>query len=340
MPDYTTDDYTTDDYLIVSQSPMATVMAQDKAMHFDSADDAAVWFARELDDIKAKTYDRQYPELNALRIFPVSSNVNPGAETTTYYAFDVAGMAEFIADYSDDLPRADVFGDPQTINIRGIGDSYQYSIQDLRASRFSGKSLDARRGEAARKLIDRLINRVAWCGDAKRGLRGILSSDNYVPIWTPALNAAGTSTKFADKTPDEILLDFSNALQYMSAQTNGVEVPDTIAIDQATYIYLSTTPRSTLSDTTILKWLENNLPGIKFEQAGELQGTSEYNPYTGQNVMVIYKNHPDKLEIEVPLMFNQLPVEPRNLAFVINCEARIAGAIIYYPFSLLIVPGV
>ena len=335
-----TKEITTEDYLAIRQSPALSGLAQDEGMRFDSAEDAAVWFAGELDDVKAKTYDRVYPELNALRIFPVSSSVNPGAETTTYYAYDITGMADFIANYSDDLPRADVFGEPQTINIRPIGSSYQYSIQDIRASRFSGKSLDDRRGEAARKFIDRLINRVAWCGDKARGLRGILSDDNQVPVWTPALNAAGTSTKFTDKTPDEILKDFSEALQHMSSVTNGVEVPDTIAIDQATYIYLSTTPRSTLSDTTILKWLEANLPGIKFERAGELQGTSEYNPFAGQNVMVIYKNDPDKLEIEIPQMFNQLPPEARNLAFVINCEARIAGAIIYYPFSLLIVPGI
>lgn len=333
------DNIMTDDFLAVRQSSALAGLAQDKTMRFDNADDAAVWFARELDDVKAKTYDRQYPELNALRIFPVASSVNPGAETSTYYAYDITGMADFIADYSDDLPRADVFGKPQIINIRSIGSSYQFSTQDIRASRFSGKSLDARRGEAARKFIDRLINRIAWCGDKKRGLRGILSSDNNVPIWTPPLNAKGT-TKLTDCTPDEILAVFSGALQYMSAQTNGVEVPDTIALDQATYIYLATTPRSPLSDTTILKWLGDNLPDITFERAGELQATSDYNPFTGQNVMVIYKNDPEKLEIEIPLMFNQLPAEARNLAFIINCEARIAGAVIYYPFSLLIVPGV
>lgn len=330
----------TEDYLTLQQSPALKGIVNDPGTRFDSAEDAVVWFARELDEVKAKTYDRIYPELNALRIFPVSSSVNPGAETITYYAYDITGMADFISDYSDDLPRADVFGEPQTVNIRPIGSSYQFSTQDIRASRYSGKSLDVRRGEAARKFIDRLINRIAWCGDEKRGLRGVLSANNNVPIWTPKLNAAGTSTRFIYKTPDEILADFSNALQYMSQTTNGVEVPDTIAIDQATYIYLATTPRSTLSDTTILKWLEDNLPGITFERAGELQGTSEYNPFTGQNVMVIYKKHSDKLEIEIPLMFNQLPAETRNLAFVINCEARVAGAIIYYPFSLLIVPGI
>jgi hypothetical protein len=95
-----------------------------------------------------------------------------------------------------------------------------------------------------------------------------------------------------------------------------------------------------LPDTTILTWLTNNLPGIKFERAGELAANTEYNPFGAENVMLIYRNDPSKLTIEIPMMFNKLPVQPKNLAFEIQCEARIAGVIVYYPLSLLIVPGV
>ena len=42
-------------------------------MHFDSAEDASVFFARELDYVKAKSYDKQYPELTAEKLFPVST---------------------------------------------------------------------------------------------------------------------------------------------------------------------------------------------------------------------------------------------------------------------------
>jgi hypothetical protein len=196
-----------------------------ESARFDGAEDASVFFAHELDHIKTETYDVLYPEFNALRLFPVESSVNPGAETITYYSYDKTGIAQIIADYSDDLPRADAFGQPYTAKIRGLGASYAYSVQDMRASRFNGKSLDVRRAEAARRAIDTLINRIAWCGAPTHGLRGILSADNQVPIWTPPMNAAGTSTKFKDKTPDEILATFSQALQYMSDTTKGVERP-------------------------------------------------------------------------------------------------------------------
>jgi hypothetical protein len=123
----------------------------------------------------------------------------------------------------------------------------------MRASRFNGKSLDVRRAEAARRAIDTLINRIAWCGDTTNGLRGVLSAENQVPIWTPPMNAAQTSTKFRDKTPDEIPATFSQALQYMSDTTKGVERPDTIVLDESNYLYLATTPHSSLPDITIVR---------------------------------------------------------------------------------------
>ena len=133
------------DYLALQYSPLISAIAANPTYRFDGMDDAVVFFARELDHIKAETYDTEYPEFNATRIFPVSSSVDPGAEEITYYSYDKTGFAQVIADYSDDLPRADVSGKPFTAKIRGVGASYAYSVQDMRASRFAGKSLDIRR---------------------------------------------------------------------------------------------------------------------------------------------------------------------------------------------------
>jgi hypothetical protein len=332
--------YDNADYVALRNSPMISTLADSPEMRFDSAEDSSVFFARELDYIKTQTYDVEYPEFNGTRLFPVESSVPLGVKTITYYSYDRTGFAKIISDYSDDLPRADVTGKPSTATIRDLGDSYGYSIDDLEASRYTGKSLDVRRGEAARQAIDELINRIAWCGDVANGLRGVLSAENQVPIWTPPTNAEGNSTKFKDKTPDEILATFSGALQYMSETTKGKERPDTIAIDESNFIYLATTPRSPLSDTTILKWLSDNLPGITFERASEIGANTPYNPFGNLNIMLIYKKDAHKLTIEIPLMFEQLPIQPKNLAFEIQCRAKTAGAIIYYPLSLLIVPGV
>ena len=98
---------------------------------FDSAEDASVFFARELDYVKSQSYDVEYPELTALSLFPMSSEVDPGAETVTYYSYDKVGLAKIISNYATDLPRADVKGKPTTAIIKSLGASYGYSIQEI-----------------------------------------------------------------------------------------------------------------------------------------------------------------------------------------------------------------
>ena len=102
----------------------------------------------------------------------MSSEVDPGAETVTYYSYDKTGLAKIISNYATDLPRADVKGKPTTAIIKSLGDSYGYSIQEMRASRMAGKSLDTRKAESARYQIDYLNNKIAWNGDAETGLKG------------------------------------------------------------------------------------------------------------------------------------------------------------------------
>lgn len=119
--------------------------------------------------------------MTALAIFPVTSEVPEGAETFTYYSYDKTGMAAIINNYATDLPRVDVKGEPSTGYVKSIGDSYGYSVQEMRASKMANKSLDVRRGETARYAMDYLVNKIAWAGDKKNKLVGILSEDNDIP---------------------------------------------------------------------------------------------------------------------------------------------------------------
>jgi hypothetical protein len=309
---------------------------------FDSIDDASVFFARELDYIKAQTYDVLYPEFTAQKLFPQSSEIDPGAETMTYYTYDKTGFAKIIHNYATDLPRVDVYGKPTTVPIKSIGGSYGYSVQEMRASRYAGKSLDVKRGDAAKYAIDRKLNEVAWFGDDGAGIIGVLSPSNDIPIYTVATNGANTSTKFKDKTDIEILADFTAIQSFTLTLTKGVERPNVYALATEPYLHLATTPRSGQSDKTLLTWILENSPFLdEIVMAPELSGDSGLDsPYAGQDIGFLFTKNPKKLEIENPLPFLQHPVQPKGLEFEVPCEARTAGAIIYYPLSALITLGV
>ena len=308
-------------------------------MRFDDAEAASVFFARELDYIKSRSYDKLYPEFNALANFPITHEVPEGAETMTYYSYERVGMASIISSYATDLPRADVSGKPTTAMIRSIGASYGYSVQDMRSSRFAGKSLDTRRAEAARYAIDRTVNAIAWAGDKNHNLMGMLSEDNNIPLYTLSTTTGG-STSWMEKTASEILYDINGMFRFQARLTQDVERADTLALPSSVYIDISTRQIPN-TGYTVAKFLMENAPYLKkIVPCAELEaGNTETNPY-GQNVALLYTNSAEKFTLEIPMAFYQYPLQPRNLEIIVPCETRVAGIILYYPLSALIAVGI
>lgn len=334
--------YSKADFNALMRSEIPHSLVETDGMRFDSAEDASVFFARELDYIKAQSYDQEYPELTALTLFPISNEVNPGAETVTYYSYDKTGIAKIINNYATDLPRADVKGKQTTGYVKSVGDSYGYSVQEMRASRMAGKSLDVRKAEAARYAIDFELNRIAWVGDKDNHLVGILSPENDIPLYVLPTGASG-KTSWEDKTADEILADLNGMQKQVARTTKNVERPDTLALPADVYIDISTRQIPN-TGYTVKKFLLENAPYLKdIVSAAELQAdATATNPYAeqGKNVALLFKKDARKLTIEHPLPFYQYPLQTKGLEIVVPCEARTAGAIIYYPLSALIAVGV
>ncbi len=331
-----------DDYTTLKRSHLIKGITGMPEMRFDSTEAASVFFARELDQVKTKTYDKQYPELSALAYFPITSEVNEGAETTTYYSYDITGMAAIINNYATDLPRVDVKGESHTASIKSIGDSYGYNVQEMRASRMAGKSLDARKGAAARRAADYMVNKIAFAGDKKHNLVGIFSEENDIPIYTlSTVTIDGKQyTDWAHKTPDQILEDINGMQKFIDKITMSIEKPDTLALPAYIYMDLATR-RIPDTETTILSFLKEHAPYLKnFESMAELQDSATEINASGKSIAFMYTKDPDKFSLEIPLPFYQYPLQIVKLETEIPCETRTAGLIIYYPLSMLLAYGI
>lgn len=336
--------YDSTEYKALKNSAIPAALMASEGTRFDSAEDASVFFARELDHVKAQSYDVEYPELTALNLFPISSEADAGAETITYYTYDKSGLAKVIDNYSTDLPRADVNGKPSLAIVKSIGDSYGYSAQEMRASRMAGKSLDARKAESARYQIDALTNQIAWRGDEESGLMGVLSAGQNIPLYAVTAGNGG-KTKWTEKTADEILNDINGMAKQVAKVTKNVERPDTLCVPAEVYMDISTR-RIPDTTATVLSFILEHAPYIKnVVSTAELDADSvDTNPYAkaqgGQGVAFLFKNDKRKLSLENPMPFYQYPLQVHNLETVIPCEARTAGVIVYYPLSCLIAVGV
>lgn len=284
-----------------------------------------VFFARELDFIKAKSYDVKYPAYTAFDAMPVEFTANAGAETITYYQYDGVGMAKVVANYADDLPRADVTGKPFTSPVKTIGNAYGYNLQEIRAAAMGGKPLQQMKANRARMANDAAVNAIAWKGDAEAGLQGLLTQPNI-----PSYTITG-GKNWNNVTGDEAIDALNAMVQSMIAVTGGVEMPDTIAMPPAIKAKFASMRLSGENYTVLKFWLENNGYVSNVIACPELAGAGA----GGKDVVFIYKKSSDVFTLEIPAAYEQLMPEARNLEFVVNCHSRCGGVIVYSPMALI-----
>lgn len=312
----------------------------------------SIFFNRELESIMARSFEVEYPELKATRLIPVDTSAGPGADSITYRQFDKVGLSKVIANYADDLPRADILGEEFTSPVRSIGNSYGYSLQEVRSAAKAGRPLQQMKANASRRANDQLVDTIAWKAKSTDTQYGGLLGFLYAPNITTATAPAGATTSnvpWYDATPanqknaEEILEDMNNLVAGIIDLTLGVEVPDTLLMPIRQYTRIQKTRLSSGTDTTILQFFLANNPSItSVEWVNELKDLAPL-PSGGAgpgDVAVCYKRSPDKLSLQIPSPYEQLPAQERNLEFVVPTHSRCGGVIVHRPLSISILEGI
>ncbi len=296
----------------------------------------SAFFARECEFIKRRSYDTKQKPLKAFDLIPLSSEAGNGATEITYRRFTGVGFAKIIADYAKDFPRVDVYGEETTVKVKGLGSSFGYSIKEIRQSMMTGKALDTRRADTARRAIEELINTLALSGDSNAGINGLI---NYPGIseYTVLADGTGASKLWSAKTADQIVRDISGMVNSVVDATNGRETPDTLLMDIAHYNYIATTKMSTNSDLTILQYVLQTSPFLKkVDWLNELKTAGA----GSTSRMMCYVNDDMHLSLEIPQGFEQFEPQQEGMEFEIPCHAETAGVIVYYPLSVAFGDGI
>lgn len=293
------------------------------------------FFRRQLEYIKSQTYDTKYKQLKAFSLIPISTEAPSGADTITFRRFSGIGYAKIIADYVHDFPRVDVFGEEETIKVRSMGDSYGYSIKEIRRSQMAGTNLDQRRADAARRAMDELTNTLSWRGDSTYSINGLIDYPGITEYTVPL--GAGGFKLWNTKTPDEIVADLSGIVTAVIDPTNGREAPDTMIMPIEQYQYITNTRMTGDSAKTILTFfLENNQFIKTVDWVVELKGAGA----GGTDRFMVYEKSPRNLTQEFPQMFEQFPEQWKGMEAVIHCHAETAGVVVYYPLSVAYGDGI
>lgn len=299
--------------------------SSDPQWRVDAGETAA--FTRQLQHVETEIYRVEYPANRAREFIPVDTSVPNWAESFVWRIWDWAGMAKIITDYSDDLPAVDVMAAEHIQGIVPIGDSFGYTIQNLRTASKLGMPLDTEKGELARMAIENKIENLSVFGDATVGLPGFANMPN-VPILSAPLNLNGNWLGGA--TPKQILADLHAMPKAVVKNTKNSHKPDTLLLPLDHYNHISETTLNDVTSETILT--------TYLKQSSWVRNVDQWNYLdeadgSGGPLAICYQRHPRVVKLVIPQEFEMVPPQPRNLAFVIPCHSRYGGVSWRYPLA-------
>lgn len=216
--------------------------------------------------------EERLPPLSADRLFPVNTEVDPGAASYEQRRLVTTGRAvTYAGGMGDDVPEVDIgqtsFNQPLTWFVSRFAVDFREGL----SGRFAGLDTVGRKVAAIRRVMYERRNALAWRGDNSIGMRGIIGHD-YI-------DAAVSQVPYNDDSAiADIISDFSHWAQWATEESLGAYSADAVVFGQRLYNYLSRTflNLGNASNITIMAALKLAHPQIKsWEWAAELNDTLE-----------------------------------------------------------------
>lgn len=228
-----------------------------------------------------RAMEERLPPLTADRIFPVNTEVDPGALTYEQRRLATTGRAvTYRGGMGDDVPEIELgqtsFQQPLTWFVA----KFAVDFREAQSSRFAGLDTLGKKVAASRRFMYEKRNRLAWNGDSSINMYGVIGH--------PYIDTAVSQVPYnGDSAIADIIDDFGYWAQWATDQSLGAYAADSVVMAKKLYNYLGRTFLNigNSSNITILEALKKAHPEIKhWEWAPELNNTLS----TGVHGMFFY----------------------------------------------------
>jgi hypothetical protein len=248
--------------------------------------------------LESEVLSKPYPEFKYARMIPIDTSANPYAASVTFFLRDSVGKAKFINASGDDIPYANTTMTKfeQTVMTAGIG--AQWSLEEIGAAAQLGMSLATDELDAARQSYERLVEEVAFVGDASISVEGLF---NTTGITTTAAGVA-----WASATSAQIVQQIVDDFTAVRTSTLGIETADTLVLPIAQHALIATKAYGVEGGLTILQYLQNALTAL---MGKPIMVESDYR-LTAR--AVVYKRAPDAMKMHIPMPLQFVPPQMFN----------------------------
>ena len=315
------------------RNPLSLIDAQTGQVN----DQVALGFAQStLSYIEPTVYRTRYQTFDYARHVPVVTEGNSWAQSSTWYSIDATGEAKFITGQATDIPFVGLQRSQYTAPFYMVASGWTWNIEELNQAALAGVNVSSELPMASRRVVERKLYDIAMTGGGtEKALTGLIN-DASVTSYTVAATGTGSSTFWANKTPDQILFDINTLLGGIPTATNNVEYADTLRLPPSAMRYISST-RIGNGDglLTILRFIrENNIYTAETGQPLDIGSIQELETAgaSGDGRMIAYRRAPEVVRFMLPMPYNILPVRSRSiLSYEAAGIARTGGTQIRLP---------
>lgn len=309
----------------------------------DAPQRALAFLTSQANRIEPTVYAVRYQDIQYPQLIPVDATGPEWINGVTYFSSDAVGRANWFHGKADDVPHAEVLREKfeTTVSMAAIG--YDYDLEELGRSMQLGIDLRPDKANAARRASEEFIDRVAFVGDTAKNYFGVANNPN-VTAGAAAATGTGSSTTWALKTPDQILIDINTAISGIFTGSLGAEQADTLLLPQQQLLDIGTRLLNPNQPLTIRRWVEeNNAYTMQTGQPLTIRGIwgLETAGSGSTTRMVAYRRAPEVLVLYMPMPFQFLPAwQVGPMRFEVPGIMRISGVEVRRPRSMRYVDGI
>lgn len=228
--------------------------------------------------------------------------------------------------------------------LRLWGQELKYSIPELESAARLGRPVDDQKHEGLKLKHSMDIDEQVYVGDASTGDFGLLNqASGTVSNVSNVLAGASTFTKWANKTPAEILADVNELITSVWGTSAWAVMSNRLLLPPAQFGYISTQVISTAGNTSILKYiLENNVLNASGQGKLEIQpakwligaGSGGTLGTLGTvDRMVLYRN--EKQYVRYPMTtLQRTPVQYMSIYHITTYYCRLGVTEVVYPETI------
>lgn len=288
---------------------------------------------QDLNAIDARIYEPHESELKARKIFAVKSDIPAGAETYSYDVITRSGAAKILAPGATDVPLVDADLKRHTVDIYSIAAAFNISIQEVRQAQMAKRPIEVTKADTVRKAIAQKENQITFNGDEEYKITGLTNATG-VQVFAVPQNKEGASTKWKDKTGEEIINDIIDAKGKID-KLPGHEA-DTLLLTTDAKLLLQKKVFNDFTKQTAIQYLQAEGFFKTIETVEDLEGKG----VDGANCFVVLDSSPSVVELGIPMDITRHPQEYKFPNTKVPFEERLAGLIIRYPMAICRADGI